>query len=334
MKLQRIKRNVILTVLLLATLLTGCAAGEVEVVWTSNLSDSTVFRIQDKDCEVSEAKVVLLNYKNMYESIYGEGIWSQTHNNQTMEDYMKDVTITQLAKMKSMVLLAREQEIALSSEEQELARKAAGKYYQSLTSEEKEYLNISQTTLENLYNDMAIATKLYTMLTGGLNEEVSDDDARVMSVMQIIVEDEEIAKEVSLKLEEGQEFESLAASYSSAPALESNLYKQKVSEAISDGVATLGDGDISECITDDGKYYFIKVIKKINRDLTEENKETILRERAADAFDTVYEDFISNLSSTFHRTVWDSVTIVDADRLKTCSIFEIFEEYCGRLKQN
>ena len=48
-------------------------------------------------------------------------------------------------------------------------------------------MDVSEATIEKLYENYALASKVYTSLTTGVNEEVSDDEARVMEAQQIYV---------------------------------------------------------------------------------------------------------------------------------------------------
>lgn len=314
-------------------LLCGCSIGNTQVVWTSQLNNSTVFRIKNEDCSLSEAKVLLVNYRNMYEDIYGSGVWTEDHDGTSMEDDVKDVTLNQLAKMKAMVLLAQEKGILLSEEEEKAVSQAAEAYYESLSREEIRYLDVSKLSLTELYSDLALATKLYTKLTGGVDEEVSDDDARVMVVRQIVVTDKDTAKVVEKKIKKGESFESLASYYSSVSNSKVTLYKQDNSDAVNEALASLGEGEVSRCVEEDGKYYFYQVVEKIDRELTEENKNTIVKERASEAFDQVYEQFCKDLPSTYNHKLWDAFSIDTEAELNTDSFFELFDQYLGFLKQ-
>lgn len=320
-------------VLTCTVLLCGCSIGNTQVVWTSQLNGTTVFRIKNKDCSLSDAKVVLVNYRNLYQEIYGDEVCKNDSNGKSMEAYVKDVTINQLAKMKTMVLLAEEKGISLSEKEKKAVSKAAEAYYESLSREEIRYLDVSKLSLEDLYGDLALATKLYTKLTGGVDEEVSDDDARVMVVRQIVLTQPETAELVEKKIKKGESFDLLASCYSTVSNTKVTLYKQDNPEEINEALSGLGDGDISRCVEVDDKYYFFQVEEKIDRELTEQNKVTIVKQRASETFDNVYAQFCKDLSSTYNHKLWDAFTIDAGVDLNTDSFFEVFDQYLGYLKQ-
>lgn len=86
--------------------------------------------------------------------------------------------------------LAKEKEMELSEEEKEKTAQAAEEYFASLTEEETAYMGVSESDIKEYYEHYALAQKVYHSLTKAVNEEVSDDEARVMEIMQIFVSDE------------------------------------------------------------------------------------------------------------------------------------------------
>lgn len=322
------KRLMVAGVILMiaTTSVTGCGVGDVEVVWSQNLGGNTIFRIGSKTCELHEAKIFMATYRVLYEDIYGNKVWNQKHNGKTLEDYVKSVTLTELAKMKSLVLLAEKQKEKLSEQELKMVSGVAEQYYQSLSKDEKKYFGVTQTDVLEMYTDYALATKIYTKLTGGVKEEVSDNDARVMKVRQIVVGDEESAKTVEKKLAQGQDFGALASYYNGSFSVETLLYKQKMSDVMAKELERLDEGEVSSCINDNGKYYFFQVVTKIDRELTEENKLVIVKERATKAFDDVYDNFVDGLSSSYNDEVWESFHMDNNIELSKVSFFELFNE--------
>jgi len=110
-------------------------------------------------------------------------------------------------------LLAKEQEISLTEEEMENVKRAAKTYYDSLSQAEKTYTGAGLADLEGMYEDYALANKVYHVLTEGVNAEVSDDEARIMEAMQIYLKDENKAGEVKEKLSDGEDFAAVASNY-------------------------------------------------------------------------------------------------------------------------
>ena len=94
----------------------------------------------------------------------------------TLEEYVKDITLLQLANITCMNQLAKEMKITLTKEEEALVEKVAEEYYSSLNQEELSYIGLEKKDLVKFYTKYAIAEKLHRQLTQGVNEEVSIDE--------------------------------------------------------------------------------------------------------------------------------------------------------------
>ena len=163
----------------------GCKMVGAEVVVNADHAENEVFKIRDAVCTLPQARVVLTNYQNIYDTMYGIDLWKHGFKDQELENYVKDLTVSRLAQIMAMNYLAQENEIVLTEEEQTKIKEAAGEYYGSLNDAEKEYMQVKQGDIETLYTRYGLANKLYTFLTQGVNDEVSDEDARVMEAEQI-----------------------------------------------------------------------------------------------------------------------------------------------------
>ena len=175
----------LLTVLLL--LLSGCmdSLKGSKVVLTTGFEKNEVFRIEDMSCTLPEAMVYLVNTKNRYESVYGREIWNVSLDGVTLEENIKETVLAQLAQQKTMNLLARQNGVALSEEEEARAMQAAETYFQSLSEEEKSALQITVKDVEELYREYALARKVYQYIIKDINPEISDDEARTITVQYI-----------------------------------------------------------------------------------------------------------------------------------------------------
>ena len=72
-----------------------------------------------------------------------------------------------------------------------------------------------------------MAEKLYQTLTQGVEEEVSDDEARVIRVQQIYVSDVQTAKKVQKLLNDGDDFASIAGTYNEKGKVETTVARIK-----------------------------------------------------------------------------------------------------------
>ena len=128
----RTKKLMLIPVLCASLLCGGCEVAGRKVIFTTGLGNKDVFRIGETVCTLPEAKVYLCNYQNIYGSVYGLNLWEQASSKKQLDSYVKEMTISELARITCMDQLAEEQDISLSEEEQKKAAEAAKAYFSSL----------------------------------------------------------------------------------------------------------------------------------------------------------------------------------------------------------
>jgi len=321
-----------LAVALLSSSLTGCTIGDTEIVLNMNsVGHNHVFSINGDKCTKEEARLYLCNYQNIYGHAYGINLWEHDYSDmeegETLEDYVKAVTLSELANIMCMEQMAKQQALTLTEEEQAKAAAAAEEYYESLSRRERMYIGIDKNRLKGIYEKYAIAQKLYNTLTQGINEEVSDDEARVIRIQQIFIRNEEVALRVQQKLASGEKFETLASNYNEAHVIEKNLARGEYSQEVDAVAFHLDDDEISDMITTDEGYYFIKCINKFDEELTEANKENIVVKRRKEQFDDRFVEFVESSKFDLNERVWENIKVDTSGDITTKSFFDIYDKY-------
>ena len=165
-------------------------------------------------------------------------------------------------------------------------------------------------------------------MTAGVDSEVSDDEARVMNIQQIIVSDEEQANQIEAALQSGDEFASLAGTYNEAGSVEADIARDTYPEEVENVAFELENNEISGKIpASDGKFYFIKCVNKFDEELTEKNKEHILEKREKEKFFDAYNDFVGNAEFELNTELWDSISLEDEKNITTDSFFKVYDKY-------
>ena len=311
--------------------LTGCQIGNKDIVVSGTLSSRQVFTLDKSACSLKEAKVYLANYQNIYGTAYTIDLWQHDFGDASLLDYVKDITLEELTRVYTMDLLAQSQEVTLSEEETAKVAEAAKEYYASLSEDETAYMDVAEADIAEYYTHYALAQKLYHSLTNGVNEEVSDDEARVMEIMQIYVTDEDRAHEVEQKLAQGDDFASVANNYNELSAIQVTVSRDDLPDEVEEVAFQLDDNAVSGMIAAGNGYYFIKCLNKYNEELTEANKSNIVEKREKEAFDDVYNEFVASLSSRLNTDLWDGIEITTDGSIQTNSFFAVFEKYCGEI---
>lgn len=339
---------VLLTVLLL--LLSGCmdSLKGSKVVLTTGFEKNEVFRIEDMSCTLPEAMVYLINTKNRYESVYGREIWNVSLDGVTLEENIKETVLAQLAQQKTMNLLARQNGVALSEEEEARVMQAAETYFQSLSEEEKSALQITVKDVEELYREYALARKVYQYIIKDINPEISDDEARTITVQYIyfrtcvldgtgkkIEYSEEEKQEILRKAEEVRfqlkneeaDFEELILKYSDSEEGTCSFGKGEKDQAFEDAAFNLETDEISDIVETPDGYYLIKCISTFNRTETDANKVKIVEKRREEVFGQEYEDFVAALTRNLNEDLWQSVSLTGTENITTSDFFDVFDKY-------
>ncbi len=313
--------------LALSLLVSGCSIGGKEVVVSEAMTNHQLFKIGTTTCSLKEAKVYLVNYQNIYGTAYGLNLWEHDFGDDSLKDYVKNITMQELTQVISMDQLAKSRELELSEEEKNRMAQAAEEYFALLTEEEKDYMGVSESDIQDYYEHYALAQKLYTSLTGAVNEEVSDDEARVMELMQIYVSDSTKADEVAARLAAGEDFASVANNYNEAGSIQITASRDDLPAEVSATAFQMDNDQMSGKIEAENGFYFIKCLNKYNQELTEANKTNIVEKREKEAVDDVYNEYTESLTSSINEKVWNALEPETGSGMQTNSFFETFYHY-------
>ena len=267
--------------------------------------------------------------QNIYGTAYGLDLWQHDFGDSSLENYVKNITMQELAQVVCLDQLAKEKEMELSEEENGKIAQAAEEYFASLTEDETAYMGVSESDIKEYYEHYALAQKVYHSLTKAVNEEVSDDEARVMEIMQIFISDESRANEIASRLAQGEDFATLANNYNELSSIQVNVSRDELPDAVEQIAFQMENDEVSGKITVDGGFYFIKCLNKYNQELTEANKANIVDKREKEAFDDEYNEFVSSLNSNINENLWENLELETGSGMKTDTFFEVFNTYCG-----
>ena len=284
-------------------LLTGCS--DTKIVVTTGLASNELFRIGSETCKLSEALVYLCNEKNQYENVYGIEMWDHNVGDMTLEEYLKNQVVSQLSKV----------------------AEAAKEYFTSLSEEEVSALKVSQEEIQTMYEDYCLADKAYEQITGDEAVEISDDEARIIQIQQIFVPEENQAKELKNKLDNGEDFESLAANYSKASQTTITIARGDKDQTYEEVAFNLGNDEISDVFADNNGYYILKCLNTYMESESEANKEKVARQRKTERFHAIYSDLMEDTISEFQQRMWDNIKFTDYDTVTTSNFFEVYQEY-------
>ena len=330
-------------------ILSGCGGDTLptEVVLTSDFIEDEVFRLEGHPCMKNEIMVYLANSENQYSEVFGERIWSVPVGEGTLEDAYKENILARIAQIKTMNLLAAEQGVTLDEDEEAKVVAAAREYFESLTAQEKDYLDVDMDVVAKLYREFAIANKLYETITADINPEISDDEARTITVRTILVKtyktdgagnkiefnDEEKRNALSRiatikqKLNDGVAFEVLAADYNEDTKNEYSFGRGVMPPEFEEAAFNLSVGEVSDIVETEYGYHLIYCVTTFNPEETDANKVKIVEKRKHEAFDEIYNNYVTTLTSNLNKPLFDSIHYDPGAGVATTGFFEVYDKY-------
>lgn len=343
-------RGLKLLCVLLALLfgLSGCRE-DVEIKLTAGLGEGELFQVEGKSCMLSEARLFLMNQKNRYEASYGPNIWEVPVGRDTFADYMKNELNDFLTRLKTMVLMAEERSISLDEEDESRAAAAAAEYMELLPVQAASYTGITREQLENVYREYRLAQLLVEKLTADVNEEISDDAARVIEVQQVVFylqaereggtavpisdsEKEELkgkAAEVAALAAQGEVFSNLQEVYSDEEVGNIRVSRYDVEPEWEQAVFSLASGEVSGVVETPEALYVVRCVSNMLPAETQANKEVIRERQRAEVFYAEYDAFVQGLHWMWDTESWNRLDFTDEIPECPADFYAIYEQYFG-----
>ena len=200
-----------------------------------------------------------------------------------------------------------------------------------------------------MYEDYALAQKLYKSLTNDINVEVSDDEARTITVEQILIKTYSLnasgekepfddskkasayrtAKLALSRISNGEDFEEVMAELNEADESTISFGKGEMESVYETAAFNLGTGEVSDIVETSEGYVIIKCITTFNREETEANKVKIVAERKREVFGQQYDAYVATLNKQLNEKLWETVSLVEDENVTASGLMEIYQNYFG-----
>ncbi len=284
----------------------------------------------EKEYGKGETMVIVTSERLRYEDLYTDRIWSVAVDNRgtTFETVLLEQIHNFLRELKVMSLMAADEDLRLSAREKELVKEAAAKYYETLGGTDAARFGIDEKGLEAFYTDYWLSQKLVDYLTDGMNLEVSDSEAKVITALEIVTEDRVQAEEAMAAVDAGDtDFYSIAQEYSIDDDIEKQLMRGEHGDTYDEIVFILAEGEVSPIIEDDGEYHIVKCVDDYDESATRERKRLMTSEKKNDAFYEKYDPYRMEIELVGDDELWDGITISGSAKV-TADFFGLFEKIC------
>lgn len=341
-----------LAMLMLAGTITACGSKDgngTKVVLTTGFDKNEVFRIETMSCTLPEIMVYLTNIQNRYEEVYGPQIWEASADGVTLEQNVKDIALAQIARIKTMNLMAGSYGVELTEEEELQAENAAKTYYDSLNETEIEKMGVTEDLIRRMYQEFALAENVYQYTIQDINPEISDDEARTITVQHILIKTYALdgtgkkigytqemkedayrrACEVLALAREGKDFDELIRKYNESDKATYSFGKGEMDATFETAAFNLGTGEISDIVETEYGYHIIKCLNTFDKEETDANKVKIVEQRREEAFGQKYDSFVETLARNLNSELWDKVSFLHDEAVTTQSFFEVYNSFFG-----
>lgn len=311
------------------------ATDQHSAVATEPDSGEMMLEIGDMKVNYNEARVYIKLAQDQYEADYGNGIWKADilGNGETFGEMIKQEVINQITELKVIQAEAKKQEITLTEEEQADAYAYAKEQYESISKKDRQQYQITPELLQQVYYDNLLANKMYESLTLNVDNNVSDEEARQITVQDIFIQNYNLdaeGKQVALseedktaaydkvkslltKAKEAEDFKTLAEANSEAEEIEYTFGKRNAPEEFGDAFAnaafTLKTGETSDIISTDKGWHIIYCVSDFNEDATTQVKENIIEQRRSDMFSELYTKWSADYKVVVNQEAWDAIPL-------------------------
>lgn len=336
-----IKRIVPVMLILIMIFSSGCSFEN--VVITTDFDRTELMRINDTSTYLPEYMLYLTTVQNQYERIYGQDVWSQEYGSVSLESRVKDKVIAELAQVKVMNLMAADYGLSFTDEEHSAIEKVASEFFNSLTETEKEKLGLTYEICLNAYLEYAMAKNVYEYIIKDVNPEISDDEARTVTIQQIFVKTynegadgkkvpysersrkearEKIEMALELSGEEGSSFESIQAKYNEGSETVRTFGRGVVEPEIEEVSFNLSTNQISDIVETADGFYILKCISNFEIEETQVNKITLLNMQKEQVFEDTYNKYLESITKSLNSDLFEATVMLHDPEIKTSDFFE------------
>ncbi len=308
----------IVLVCLFACVYIRYANGSIVYISTGFKKDE-LFKIENTAADMTEAKILLSDARSEYEALFGSGIWEQTIDGVSFDDYVKEQVKTKLIRVYCMNIMAQEKGVVLSRSEKEAVDSAAAAYWESLPDAQRQE-GITEEKIGHMFTEFAVANALYRDMTEQNQAEISADEARVITIQYICADSREDIEAAQERLDNREIFYVVAKEYN-GEQYECELRRGEMDEAFEQAAFELKTGETSGIVEAGGRFYIIKCSSDNEKSKTDANKADIIEKNKLAAFNADFEPYEASRFVEFNNSAWKTV------KLSSCTQFDAnFEE--------
>ena len=135
--------------------------------------DDVILQVDSYNVTYREVLFYIYQAKHNYEKKLGDQVWDIVlESKDTFEEFTKQELLKQMTEVKIICLMAEEEGVSLTKEEEHKVKQAVASFLKTVTEEEKTMYGVEEGTLETIFKENAIASKLYDKVIATTKKEV------------------------------------------------------------------------------------------------------------------------------------------------------------------
>lgn len=327
-KVKRIKRKIGLAfwISIIAILFAACGKED------QKNSETLLFQYDGSKIYMNEAWIYAKTIQSQYEAWYGSSVWDyqvSDENGQktTMEEVTKKDMITQIKMTKVLSNKAKQDGITLSAEERKKIQDNAKSFMDSVSGDEIEKTGITEEILIQVYEENALADKVYDQIKKEANITISDEECRQYKTYNLLfetfdynengqrseynnkkkAEQKKKAEEAYKRIQAGEtDLEVLATEYSATRSSEYTCGDDgNTAQIYIDTIKTMKKDEISPIVESELGYHIIKMLDPNDKEAMEQKRKILLEEAESDYFHEKYAEMTKEMEEkwSFERDV-------------------------------
>ena len=273
--------------------------------------------------------MISTSQRNAENKAYTDEIWGAKMDKQGHTyDEVFDVRMKEFfLRLYVMSMTAKSRGITLTDKENETVSKLSQEYIDAALKSGTKLNELTSDEVNMMFRDYALAMKLSKSVTGAKELEVSENEARIMDLECIVLDNKEQAERALFEVNaEGADFSEIARKKSIEKEIKVKAGHADLPKEVDEKVSLLSDSEISDIIEIGGKYYIYKCIKGYDEDATADRKELMEKSRRDEELNKIYDEYLKYNNVNLNMDEWNKFVNSKKTVFKEADFFSLYKK--------